>query len=163
MLLESIFYGIWILSLVFIACEIGQRVSNNCSSFENEIIEFDWYLYPIGIQRMLISLIIYAQKPVVFEFFGSMVCSREQFKKVQVFKFLYIQFIRRNSFLFNNTKWIYFRWSIMDILTSCSSEDHTNEAMQQNKSLDEIEDWWKKMGKALFQCIFRSSRWNGCL
>lgn len=86
MLLESIFYGIWALNLVFIVCEMGQRASNNWSSFEEEVIQLHWYLYPIKIQRMLIPLMLYAQKPVVFEFFGKFSCSREQFKKVIHFK-----------------------------------------------------------------------------
>lgn len=81
-LLESIFYGTWALGFVFIVCELGQQGSDICSSVEEETIQFDWYLYTLEIQQMLIPLIIYAQKPVIFEFFGSHSCSRDQLKKV---------------------------------------------------------------------------------
>lgn len=82
-LLESIFLGIFALNLVFATCEIGQRVSNNCSGIEEEMVHLDWYLYPIEIQRMLIPVMIYIQKPVEIVFFGSLACSREQFKQVR--------------------------------------------------------------------------------
>lgn len=82
-LLESIFFGFWALNLVLIICELGQRSSDTCSSYEEELItKLDWYLYPLEMQRMMIPMIIYSKKPVEFKFFGSLSCSREQFKKV---------------------------------------------------------------------------------
>ena len=77
------FLGIMALNLVFVTCEIGQRVSNNCCGIEEEMVQLDWYLYPIKIQRMFIPMMIYVQKPVEIEFFGSFSCSREQFKQVR--------------------------------------------------------------------------------
>lgn len=87
MLLELIFCGIWALNFIFVVCELGQRGSDICNSFEEEIIQLDWYLYPIEIQQMLIPLIIYAQKSINIEFFGSLSCSRVQFKKVSWLNF----------------------------------------------------------------------------
>lgn len=77
MLLESIFIAFWALNLVLIICELGQRSSDTCSSFEEELItKLDWYLYPLEIQQMMIPMIIYSKKLISFEFFGSLSCSR---------------------------------------------------------------------------------------
>lgn len=73
---------VWTISLVYSACEIGQQVSNAFDEINDEIDLLDWYLYPIEIQRMLVPIMIYAQKPAVVNFFGSVECSREQVKKV---------------------------------------------------------------------------------
>ena len=83
MLLQSIVVGLLSMTMVFFACEIGQRATNAYSDIEDEIIQLDWYLYPIEIQRKLVPLLIYIQKPVQIEFFGSVSCSRMQFKKVK--------------------------------------------------------------------------------
>lgn len=84
MLWELIFYGICGSNffLVCAACEMGQRSSDLYSNFEKEMIHLDWYLYPIEMQRILIPMTIYAPKSVEIKFFGSISCSREQFKKV---------------------------------------------------------------------------------
>lgn len=82
MLLEAIFYGFWATNLVFAACELGQRLSNAFSEIDGRIGELDWYLLPIEIRRMLPTIILYAELPLVVQFFGSLTCCREQFKKV---------------------------------------------------------------------------------
>lgn len=76
------FFGIWIINLIFAVCELGQRISNAYGEIEDRIWQLDWYLLPIEIKRMLPTIILYAQRPSVIDFFGSMFCCREQFKKV---------------------------------------------------------------------------------
>lgn len=70
-------------NLVFIVCECAQRVTNAFGEINDVVGQFDWYLYPIEIQQLLIQLIKYAQKPITIAFFGSIQCSREQFRKVR--------------------------------------------------------------------------------
>lgn len=82
MLFESVFCGVWALNLVFTACEFGQRLSNAVSGIDDVLIQIDWYRLPIKIQRALPAIILYAQEPAAIDFFGSLSCSREQFKKV---------------------------------------------------------------------------------
>lgn len=82
MLLESIFYGFWAIALIFATCECIQRFTNAFDDINDAIERLDWYLYPIEIQRLLIPIMMYAQKPVVIEVFGSISCSRDQFRKV---------------------------------------------------------------------------------
>lgn len=82
-LFESLFYGIWALNLVLVACEVGQRVSNTFSDVDDTFEQIDWYLLPMEIQRMLQLAIMYTQEPILLKFFGSSSCTREQFQKVR--------------------------------------------------------------------------------
>lgn len=81
-LFQSIFCALGGLSLVLIACEAGQHVSDVFSEVDYVLGQMDWYLLSIEMQRMLPAIIMFAQEPVVVKFFGSLSCSREQFKKV---------------------------------------------------------------------------------
>lgn len=83
MLFESVFCGFWSIILVFSACEFGQRFSNAFDSFDDELGQFDWYLQPIGIQRMLPMIIVNAQQPMLVQCYGNVPCGRETFKKVK--------------------------------------------------------------------------------
>ena len=84
MLLEWIFYSVWILNFVFAACELGQRFSNAFCDIDDSIFQLDWYLLPFELQKTLPIIVNYAQQPLVVQFFGSYSCSRNQFKKVSL-------------------------------------------------------------------------------
>lgn len=81
-LLQSFFAGILAITTVLATSEIGHYVQN-VSDFNYTVSQLDWYRYPIKIQRMLVPVLIFVQKPVVIQFFGSFSSSREQFKKVR--------------------------------------------------------------------------------
>lgn len=72
---------------VFMICELGQRMID---AFDNnvyfEMSRFDWYLFPIEIKRILPTIILMAQKPVSLECFGGILCTREVFKSVSLWK-----------------------------------------------------------------------------
>ena len=70
--------------LTFIACELGQRMSDAFEGIEFTIDQFDWHLFPIEIQQMLPMIMAAAQQPVLLECFGSIACTRETFKKVRI-------------------------------------------------------------------------------
>lgn len=82
MLFQIILFGTLSIALVFATSEIGQRVETTFDEINDSFCQLNWYLYPIEVQRMLIPILIYTEKPVVINFFGSITCSREQFKKV---------------------------------------------------------------------------------
>lgn len=82
MLLMEIGYGLYSFGVVFICCEIAQHASNAVDSFDMEIGQTDWYLYPIKMKKMLPMMMIMAQKPAQLKWFGSMAADRELFKKV---------------------------------------------------------------------------------
>lgn len=77
-----IFNLVWTLALVFVPCEIGERVRSEFMTLNFTISQFDWHLFPDEIQKILPVIIINAQQPVLIEWFGSISCVREVFKKV---------------------------------------------------------------------------------
>lgn len=85
-LFESILYGFHVLVILFVACELGERLSNTLDEVDDLIGQLNWYLLPIEFQRMLPTIMINSQQPVVLKCFGCISCSRDQFKKVIFFK-----------------------------------------------------------------------------
>lgn len=117
LLFESIFYGIWAVNLVFIACELGQQFTNLFDKIDDRIELLDWYLLPLAIQRMLPTIFINTQKPIAAKFFGNMSCCREQFKKVEIWidielKIFDVQLSRNQNLNF-------FRWSMLHTKDLC--------------------------------------------
>lgn len=82
--MKVLFYGLWVTVVVFLACEIGQRFTNSLEDTGDVINELDLYDFPHEIQRMLPIIIKNAQKPVLIKCFGSIACTRDQFKKVKL-------------------------------------------------------------------------------
>lgn len=75
----QIFYAF---GVVFVVSELGQRINLAFKEIGEIISEFDWYLFPAKIQRMLPFIINYAQQSVDITCFGSAVCDRDTFKSV---------------------------------------------------------------------------------
>lgn len=84
MVLQSTFLALLVVLTVFAACEIGQRYSNAFSGVEFVFDQFNWYLLPIRIKRILPTILLYVQQPIEIQFFGSLSCSRELFKQVSI-------------------------------------------------------------------------------
>lgn len=82
MVWDSIFYGAWVFGLVLFSCEMGQRFTNLFERITDRFGQLNWYLFPIEKQRMLPTIIINAQEPIIFECFGLINGSRDQFNKV---------------------------------------------------------------------------------
>lgn len=91
------FYGFWAIFMVFFSCEIGHRFSNAYEEMYDKIFHLDWYLLSMDLQRMLPTLLIYTQKSVDIECFGSTTCGRDTFKKVEQEK----KIVQRKMKLFN--------------------------------------------------------------
>lgn len=85
LLQNETYYGIGALATVLIASEIGQRITDAFDEIEYNLNQVDWYLLPIEIKRILPMMIANAQQPVSLECFGSIICSREVFKKVSMY------------------------------------------------------------------------------
>lgn len=82
LLLILIIYGFYSFGVVFAVCEWGQSVTNAFEEITDEIETFDWYLFPLELQRMLPMILMVAQQSVEFECFGSISIRREYFRKV---------------------------------------------------------------------------------
>lgn len=81
-LLLTVFVACYGLSILFLACELSQRLGNAFTEIDRMIEQFDWYLFPLNIRRMLPIIIAVAQEPVNLECFGSISCNRAVFQKV---------------------------------------------------------------------------------
>lgn len=82
-LLNVTLNGLLGLAMVFIACELGERLNGAFEKIDVTIDKFDWYLFPIEIKRILPMIMANAQQPVSLECFGSIACNREVFRKVR--------------------------------------------------------------------------------
>lgn len=87
-LLLLIVNGINGLSTVFFACEVGQRMTDSFEKINFTMELVDWYLFPNDIKRMFPMILAISQQPVSLECFGSIVCGREVFKKVCIYRML---------------------------------------------------------------------------
>lgn len=81
-LLLLILNGVFGLAAVFIASELGQRITDAFEKIDSTIEKFDWYLFPIEIKQMLPMIIAIAQQPATIACFGSINCTRDVFKNV---------------------------------------------------------------------------------
>ena len=82
MVFISLFELLITLILLFIACELAGLVSNEFQNINDLIDQFDWYLFPLEMKKILPFIMLNAQQSVDFECFGSLACNRETFKKV---------------------------------------------------------------------------------
>lgn len=81
-LLLTVFYAFYAFGVVLIICELGQRLTHEFERIDDEIDQFDWYLFPPQIQRLLPIIMIASRQEVFLECFGSITGTRETFKKV---------------------------------------------------------------------------------
>lgn len=74
---------VWVLFLLFIACELGERVSNEFEELDDAISSFNWYKFPQNTCRILPLIQMCTQQPVQIKVFGKKIsCTREIFQKV---------------------------------------------------------------------------------
>ena len=75
---------IYAFGVLFITCELGQRLNQAFEDCNDIINQFKWYSFPVEIQKMLPIIMNFAQQQVVFYCFGSTACIRETFKSVSI-------------------------------------------------------------------------------
>lgn len=85
MLLITINEVMYAFGVLFIACEIGQRITIAFIECSDIIDQFKWYLFPAKIQRMLPLLMNFTQKTIEIKCFGGMKSDRDTFKYVSIY------------------------------------------------------------------------------
>lgn len=83
--MELIIQTFYAFCVLFLTCEFGERLTIVFDELEYEIEQFDWYLFPNEIQRILLTLMVFGQQEVSLQCFGSTSTNREAFKKVPRF------------------------------------------------------------------------------
>lgn len=76
----------WAFMQIFLFCDFGQKVTDQFSEIDDMIYFSDWYTFPKEIQRILPTVLMTAQQPVILEGFANLKCTREAFNKVNNFK-----------------------------------------------------------------------------
>lgn len=71
----------WSVVEIFVFCETSERLTIEFDEidFYNE---WDWYLFPNEVRRILPTIIINVQEPVALQGYGNITCTRETFKRV---------------------------------------------------------------------------------
>lgn len=72
----------WPFAVVFIFCEFGEKVSTQFQYFNDELCKCDWYLLPIEMQRILLTVMTNSQQPIFIQGYGNTLCIRYSFNKV---------------------------------------------------------------------------------
>lgn len=75
---------LWALILTYLPCEFGERLSNGVVEISESIAQFNWYLFPFEVRKILPIILLGVQQPVEIRFFGSVACTRDSFEKVRL-------------------------------------------------------------------------------
>lgn len=77
----EVFYAF---GVMFMTCELGQRINIAFVECGEMVEQFDWYLFPAEIQRMQPMILNITQQPFELKCFGSTACDRDTFKSVRM-------------------------------------------------------------------------------
>lgn len=80
--LNQIIFVLCSFVLIYLLCELGQKVTDRFGVFHTELYQCHWYCFSIEIQRMLAIFLLDTQQPVFIHSSGDILCTREVFKKV---------------------------------------------------------------------------------
>lgn len=67
-------------AVVFVICELSQRITNKYEEIFKLTDQLNWYLFSNGIKKMIPTTLIMLQQPVEIKCFGSFSSNRESFK-----------------------------------------------------------------------------------
>lgn len=102
--------SVWSFVLIFIYCELGQRVNEAFNRPYDAICQHESYLYSIEIQRMLPVIILIAQQPIDLRGYGNFSCTRDRFKSVSGNGYLFDSIVIKSTISWDQTK-LTSRWS----------------------------------------------------
>lgn len=86
---------------IFITCELCQRVNLAFDECSDIIDQFDWYLLPAKIQRIMPMVIHFTQQPIEIKGFGSASANRDTFKRVSTINVALSLAFNRRKFVMN--------------------------------------------------------------
>lgn len=71
---------------VFLICENCADVTDRFEMINNTLCQCNWYLFSNEMQKMLVIVAINTQEPTMIHGYFKTPCTRESFKKVNIFK-----------------------------------------------------------------------------
>lgn len=87
----------WSLFAIGLGTEYGEWLASDSDKMYIKLCQFDWYLLPIELQRVLIVVMLGGQKSIIVRGFGNIACARETFKKVIFLTFCEIKTNKEKS------------------------------------------------------------------
>lgn len=93
------------LALLLFTCELAGGASNRFDAINNLIDQFDWYLFPLQMKKLLPTIMMNSQQIFGFKYFGSFLCNRETFRRVNVTRIILMAKVIDTS--------LFFRWPIV--------------------------------------------------
>lgn len=91
-LLLPLIFTIGAFTIIFILCEVGERIMDPLNEINNDLWMSDWYTFPVSVRKKFPILIHATQKPFLLSGFGNIQCSRKAFENVTFFKTQHAQF-----------------------------------------------------------------------
>lgn len=73
----------WSFVQLFLICESSERITDRFDKIEIYVL-CDWYALPLRTQRILPTVIVNTQEPVLLTAVGSLTCTRDTFKQVKL-------------------------------------------------------------------------------
>lgn len=68
----------------YMFCNFRENITNQFNVINHAINGCDWYLFPHEVQRILPTIMVSTQRPLILRGFVNVVCTREAFKNVCV-------------------------------------------------------------------------------
>lgn len=84
--------------IVLVVCELCQRACDHFNDIDLMVMQWNWYLLPDDIQRLLPLILIVMQQPVELECFGRISCNRETSSRVNMKSYIYLNLINGNNY-----------------------------------------------------------------
>lgn len=75
--------------MTFLFCNFGDEVTNRFIDLNDVFYELDWHIYPIQFRKDFPLLLLASKKPIYLRGLAEFLCTREVFKKVWHFIFVF--------------------------------------------------------------------------
>lgn len=69
---------------MFALCMFGENLAGQFNALDDALSQCKWYLFPIDVKRMLITLMSNTQQTVALLGYGNIECTRDTFKNVRI-------------------------------------------------------------------------------
>lgn len=103
---------ILIISLLFVFCEGGHFCTATFENIEDDVVQCDWYLLPIKLQRMYMVFLASTQNPNEISTFFSITSGRETSKKVFAIGHISLTNPLMHKFHSELQTWHHWHWKI---------------------------------------------------
>lgn len=81
-LISELIFIVYTFGQMFVLCDMGENLTNHFGHISDAIYCADWYMFPKDVQRIMPTVIMAAQRPVILQGFANLKCTRSAFKKV---------------------------------------------------------------------------------